>query len=127
LKIDGVVVECNLVKADQDSLGWHVLMQFQDDKKVAKISLEKFGECIPNNLQRLKDSFKDWINDAATDKTEFSDARRFDYIDNVKSEKLTGLKPGIEGFETKEHRQTDVCARKAEERSKRRLCLEPYA
>jgi hypothetical protein len=84
---------CHLIKADRDENGWHVLMQLRDNRRVVKVSVERFRKSIPPHLDHLAAKFDEWFQDPNTDKSEFVHVDYIKYVSDGKAERLTGEKP----------------------------------
>lgn len=92
VKIGSSRVPCTVLEAE-DHFGWYVLVQRGDDKRVAKISLQKFRESIPKRLEHLRDKFDEWLADPATDKADFVEETLFEYLSDTRALRKTGEKP----------------------------------
>jgi hypothetical protein len=92
VKMGSSRVLCTVLEAEDDD-GWYVLVQRGDNKKVAKISIQKFRQSIPKRLEHLKEKFDEWLADPATDKSDFVEENFFEYLSDTRAQRKTGEKP----------------------------------
>lgn len=83
----------DLLKAESDDVnGWYFLIVFEEDKKVAKISMEIFGNSIPEDMLVLKNQYMEWLEDPKTIKTEWVPGDFFEYVPDHLAQKKSNYR-----------------------------------
>ena len=76
---------------DTRSVKWYVLICFEADNRVAKVSLEIFRKCVPESMHGLGDLFDEWFDNERTDKSDFVAPGHFELLGDKESYKMSGI------------------------------------